>query len=308
MTEHKYKSYIVQTENRHWVRQWHFTSKTLWGALGISVILVGTLLFFSAEFLTQRLYQSKIRDIRQEYSSLSITLTELQNRLGEMNNDIDRIEEKDKAVRTYANLPDIDKDIRRLGIGGMRLDRSNRNIETRSAIKSKISSIEMDVDQLSRKVKLELASYETIYDHVQGNSNRMRHIPSLRPVLSGYLNSGFGYRRDPMDFTRRFHYGQDITVSRGAPVIAPADGVVKQARYRGGNGKYIKIDHGNGYSTLYLHLSKIQVKKGQSVERGDIIGKTGNTGRSTAPHLHYEVHYYGTPQNPLDYFFSGVVN
>jgi len=308
VTEHKYKSYIVQTENRHWVRQWHFTSKTLWGALGISVILVGTLLFFSAEFLTQRLYQSKIRDIRQEYSSLSITLTELQNRLGEMNNDIDRIEEKDKAVRTYANLPDIDKDIRRLGIGGMRLDRSNRNIETRSAIKSKISSIEMDVDQLSRKVKLELASYETIYDHVQGNSNRMRHIPSLRPVLSGYLNSGFGYRRDPMDFTRRFHYGQDITVSRGAPVIAPADGVVKQARYRGGNGKYIKIDHGNGYSTLYLHLSKIQVKKGQSVERGDIIGKTGNTGRSTAPHLHYEVHYYGTPQNPLDYFFSGVVN
>ncbi len=308
MTEHKYKSYIVQTENRHRVRQWHFTSKTLWGALGISVILVGTLLFFSAEFLTQRLYQAKIRDIREEYSSLSITLAELQNRLGDMSNDIDRIEEKDKAVRTYADLPDIDKDIRQLGIGGMRLDRSNRNIETQSAIKSKISSIEMDVDQLSRKVKLELASYETIYGHVQGNSSRMRHIPSLRPVLSGYLNSGFGYRRDPMDFTRRFHYGQDITVPRGAPVVAPADGIVKQARYRGGNGKYIKIDHGNGYSTLYLHLSKIQVKKGQSVKRGDIIGKTGNTGRSTAPHLHYEVHYYGTPQNPLDYFFSGVVN
>lgn len=280
----------------------------LWGVIGISIILTGALLFFSAEVLTQILYQEKIKDIKKEYSALSNTLIGLQDRLGEMNLDIEVIEERDKAVRTYANLPEIDQDIRKVGIGGIRLERSSDPIANNMELKAKLSELEMDIDHLSRKIKLERASYESIYDFVKENSDRMKHIPSIRPITSGYLNSGFGYRRDPIDFTRRFHYGLDITVPIGMNVIAPADGVVKDARYRGGNGKYIKIDHGYGYSTLYLHLSKILIKKGTVVKRGDVIGKSGNTGRTNGPHLHYEVHYYGIPQDPLDYFFSGLVN
>lgn len=308
MSRRKYKSYIIQTEKPNTVRQWHFSSKTLWGIMGIAVVLVCAVLFFSAEVLTQILYQEKLQSIKEEYSSISHTLHELQGRLGEMNSDMENIEEKDKAVRTYANLPEIDQDIRQVGIGGIRLDRSPADIYENEEFKSKISELEMDIDHLSRKIKLELASYETVYDFVKENSDRMKHVPSLRPITSGYLNSGFGYRRDPLDHTRRFHYGLDITVPTGVKVIAPADGVVKEARYRGGNGKYIKIDHGYGYTTLYLHLSKLLVKKGAKVKRGDVIAKSGNTGRTNGPHLHYEVHYYGTPQNPLDYFFSGVVN
>ena len=94
----------------------------------------------------------------------------------------------------------------------------------------------------------------------------------------------------------------------GAPIFSPADGVVKRAYYIGGFGNHIKLKHSSGYSTTYAHLSKIFVRHGQKIKRGTIIGETGNTGRSTAPHLHYEVHYRGTPKNPLDYFFTQAGN
>jgi len=166
----------------------------------------------------------------------------------------------------------------------------------------------LDIDALTRKVKLELSSYEDIYDKVQENSVRIKSIPTIRPINGGYLNAGFGYRIDPFDRVNRFHYGQDITVNTGTPIYAPADGVVKIARYMGGFGKSLKIDHGFGYTTFYAHLSKFNIERGKQIKRGDIIGYVGNTGRSTGSHLHYEVHYYGKPQNPLDYFFSGYMN
>ena len=103
---------------------------------------------------------------------------------------------------------------------------------------------------------------------------------------------------------RRFHQGQDFSVPTGTPIFAPADGVVKRAYYIGGFGNHIKLHHASGYSTTFAHLSKIFVRHGQKVKRGDVIGETGNTGRSTAPHLHYEVHYKGTPKNPADFFFT----
>ena len=155
-------------------------------------------------------------------------------------------------------------------------------------------------------MNLELSSYASIYDKVRDDIQRITHIPSIRPLNGGYMNSSFGYRNDPIDGVMRFHQGQDITVSTGTPIYAPADGTVKRAYYVGGFGNHIKLDHGFGYTTILAHMSKLYVKYGQKVNRGDIIGLSGNTGRSTAPHLHYEIHYYGTPQNPLDYFFTSA--
>lgn len=308
MPRHKEINYIFQAENDRRVRQWHFTRGRLLAGFGVAIVIVGATLFFSTELLTQIIYQNKLKEIKQDYSSISSTLVTLQTRLDQLNSQMDMIVEKDKAVRTYANLPQIDKDIRELGIGGVRLEKNTEFGELMPEVKNRISELELDVDRLTRNVKLELSSYESIYDKVKADTKRMRFIPSIRPVLGGYINSGFGYRRDPFDGKRRFHYGQDITVPTGSPIFAPADGVIQEARYhRGGFGKYIKINHGDGYTTIFAHLSKIEVKKGQRVKRGDLIGRSGNTGRSTAPHLHYEVHYYNTPQNPMDYFFAGYL-
>ncbi len=307
MLQKKHK-FIFQAESDRRVRQWHFSLERLLVRIGVLAVIASAAFYFSADWLTGILYNTKLTEMQHNYSNLSSTVINLQNRVETLNSQISLIEEKDKAVRTYADLPQIDESVRELGIGGVLVNKNTKIDNLLPNFASTITSLELDIDALTRKVKLELSSYEDIYDKVQENSDRLKSIPTIRPVNGGYLNAGFGYRTDPFDRVNRFHYGQDITVNIGAPIHAPADGVVKIARYMGGFGKSVKINHGFGYTTFYAHLSKFNVKSGKRIKRGDIIGYSGNTGRSTGPHLHYEVHYYGKPQNPLDYFFSGYMN
>ena len=298
------KQYIIISQDDHGVRQHNLSRRRLFTFASMAVIILAAIFFFSADSLTNIFYKSNLAKIKQNYAMLSTTLEELQDDVAVMSGNMKSIEEKDKAIRTYADMPQIDKDIRKLGIGGVRLA---ENTSVDDVLTNRIKSLEMDVQTLSRKVKLELSSYSDIYNKVTEDVKMIHAIPSIRPIAGGYLNSNFGYRKDPLNDKVRFHYGQDITINSGEVVLAPADGTVKEARYRGGYGNVVKIDHGYGYSTLFGHLSTFNVKKGQKVKRGNIIGKSGNSGRSTAPHLHYEVHHYGTPQNPLDYFFSGYL-
>ena len=304
----KNHKFIFQAESDRRVRQWHFSLERLLVRIGVLTVIVCAALYFSADWLTSVLYNTKLTEMQRNYSNLSSTVVKLHNRVETLNSQMLIIEEKDKAVRTYADLPEIDESVRKLGIGGVVVNENTKIDNLLPGFTSTITSLEMDIDALTRKVKLELYSYEDIYDKVQDNSDRIKSIPTIRPVNGGYLNAGFGYRIDPFDRVNRFHYGQDITVKTGTPIYAPADGVVKVARYMGGFGKSLKIDHGFGYTTFYAHLSKFNIERGKQIKRGDIIGYVGNTGRSTGSHLHYEVHYYGKPQNPLDYFFSGYMN
>lgn len=299
--------YILQTENDRRVKQYHFTRRNVFSTLALGIVLAGATLFYSAEFFTNVIYKTKLTDIHKKYQSITTNIMDLQSKVDRLNNQIASIEEKDKAVRMYADLPEIDQDIRQVGVGGVKLEHQANIANIVPDAGKRLAALEMDVDELTRKVKLELASYDNIYDKMQENSDRLDYMPTVRPVMGGYLTSGFGYRKDPFDHSRRFHYGQDITVPTNSPLHATADGVVIDARYRGGFGKVVKINHGYGYTTLYAHMNKIAVNRGQKIKRGDLLGYTGNTGRSTAPHLHYEVHYYGTAQDPLDYFFSGYL-
>jgi murein DD-endopeptidase MepM/ murein hydrolase activator NlpD len=269
-----------------------------------TVIVLGAFLFTTADLLSDYLYQKRLIEFKSNYSNVAQNLEILRDRLEQIDVQMNKIEEKDKAIRTYAGMPEIDQDIRKLGIGGRALDSKSFSDNLAPAVNKELSILELDVERLSREINLELTSYESIYEKVQEDISRISKIPSIRPVEGGYLNSSYGYRNDPIDNIRRFHQGQDITVPTGTPIYAPADGIIKRAYYVGGFGNHIKINHGSGYSTIFAHLSKFKVKYGQKVKRGDLIGFTGNTGRSTAPHLHYEIHYYGAPQNPLDYFFT----
>jgi murein DD-endopeptidase MepM/ murein hydrolase activator NlpD len=131
-------------------------------------------------------------------------------------------------------------------------------------------------------------------------------MPTLRPVDTGYMSSFFGMRRDPFTKKRTRHYGLDFSAPRGTSVKATAGGKVVYAGYYYTYGRYIVIDHGQGYETAYGHLHKINVKKGQRIAKGDLIGQVGSSGRSTAPHLHYEVRVNGHAVNPIDYVFDEV--
>ncbi len=302
--DHRYAFISYDDENG---TQWDFSKRQLLIVVFLCVSIVGTGLFFATDYLTKILYQTKLKSLKRDYSQLSLTLSKLHQQMDLLSTHVVNIEEKDRALRTYANMPQIDKDVRKLGIGGMEIVKPVKVENQLSDPASKLIDLEMNVDNLTRKVKLELASYSNIYNKVIKESDRLQSIPSIRPVNGGYINSGFGYRNDPFTSKPRFHYGQDITVSSGTNIYAPSDGVVKYAARQGGFGKVIKLDHGYGYRTIFAHLSKFYVKWGQKVKRGDLIGKTGNTGRSAGPHLHYEVNRNGFPQNPLYYFFSGYI-
>jgi len=302
------RKYILHSESDKLVNQWHFSNAKILALVCVSLIILGSFLLIGADYVSKVLYDKRLKEFKANYSSVVSNIDKIQSRLKELDQQILDIEEKDKAVRTYAGMPEVDKDIRKLGIGGVTLKKPNVLDNLAPAVSKEISQLHLDIEKLSRQVNFELVSYEKIYDRVKGDIDRIRHIPSIRPVSGGFLNSSFGYRQDPIDDIRRFHQGQDITVPTGTPIFAPADGVVKRAYYIGGFGNHIKLKHSSGYSTTYAHLSKIFVRHGQKIKRGDIIGETGNTGRSTAPHLHYEVHYRGTPKNPLDYFFTQAGN
>ena len=304
--KNKYHNYIIVSEKDSGASHFHFSQQKLLIFSGLAILIISVTLFFSAEIITGILYKSKINELKSNYEYLTDTLVDLQTQLEDVSSEVEVIEKKDNAIRTYTGLPQIDNEIRELGIGGTELKKISFN-EISNDLTTKVSDIELNIDALSRKVKLELSSYNTLADKVVKYSENLKIIPSIRPVKEGYLGSGYGYRDDPFTDKVRFHYGQDFAVNTGTKVYSPADGKVKYASNQGGYGKVVKIDHGNGFRTIYAHLSKIKVKHGSSVKRGDLIALSGNSGRSAGPHLHYEVHQYGAPHNPLDYFFSGYL-
>lgn len=162
------------------------------------------------------------------------------------------------------------------------------------------------LDVLDRQIYTESKSFDQLKDLALSSRDRLNHIPAIQPISDKYLKqmaSGYGYRSDPVYGTKKFHDGLDYSSDIGTPVYATGDGVVQKAGWDGAYGNAIEIDHGYNYLTRYAHLSKIDVRPGQNVKRGDLIGKVGNTGKSTGPHLHYEVRLNGAPQNPVNYYF-----
>ena len=255
--------YIIHKETEKGVRQVHFSRLQLLALISTAIVLLGATLFFSADSLSKFLYQTRLTEFKQNYASVSENLETLKTRLDYLDSQILALEEKDEAVRIYAGMPGIDQDIRQLGIGGIMSEKSLFMDNLAPAVNKELVALEFDIEKLSRKVNLELISYENIYDQVKTDVDRIRAIPSIRPVRSGYLNSSYGYRTDPFDHVQRLHQGQDITVRSGTPVYAPADGKIKRAYYVGGFGNHIKIDHGYGYATIFAHMSKLSVRTGQ---------------------------------------------
>jgi murein DD-endopeptidase MepM/ murein hydrolase activator NlpD len=163
------------------------------------------------------------------------------------------------------------------------------------------------IDKLLREVKLQQTSYEEVYKRYTYNKKYFAHLPAIKPMSGYYSINGFGMRVHPVLRVYRMHEGVDIINDVGTNVYATGDGYVRYAgRTQGGYGAVIEISHGFGYSTLYAHLSRLYVRPGQTVKRGELVAKSGRSGLVSGPHLHYEVRYKGRQQNPVDYFFDDV--
>lgn len=165
------------------------------------------------------------------------------------------------------------------------------------------------LDLLDQMLYSQSKSYDFLTGELLNASDRISHIPSIQPISEKHLRamaSGYGTRRDPIYGTTRFHEGMDFSSPTGTPVYATGDGVVSYADWRSTYGNLVEVNHGYNYTTRYAHLSEILVKPGQAVKRGDLLGKVGSTGKSTGPHLHYEVRFRGEAQNPVNYYFHDL--
>ena len=162
------------------------------------------------------------------------------------------------------------------------------------------------VAELEKQLYIQSKSYDEIVLLAKNKETMLANLPAIQPVLNKDLKrmaSGYGWRIDPVYHTRRFHAGMDFTAPVGTEIYSTGNGSVISAGWQQGYGNCVQINHGYGYLTLYGHMNAIKVRTGQSLKRGDVIGLVGSTGKSTGPHLHYEVHYKGEVMNPQNYYF-----
>ena len=166
------------------------------------------------------------------------------------------------------------------------------------------------LNNLNARISYQYASYSDIEKLIKNQGEKLASIPAIQPVSNRDLDriaSGFGMRIDPVYGTPKLHKGLDFTASQGTPIYATGNGVVRESGFtEGGYGNHVVINHGYGYETLYGHMVRVKVRNGQRVKRGELIGWVGNTGKSTGPHCHYEVHVNGVEVDPVYFFYNDL--
>jgi len=213
---------------------------------------------------------------------------------------LDQFEEK---IRVIANLAPGQTDGNLFGVGGAAPEDLEPQLELTQRHEGLIREMHQQVDELASASQRQENSFGNLLDKLEGQRNLLASTPAIRPT-GGWMTSRFGYRVSPFTGRKEFHKGVDIANRKGTAILATANGIVSFAGKKGPMGSVVVIDHGHGMITRYAHLSEALKKQGDTVKRGDIIAQMGNSGRSTGPHLHYEVHLNGVPVNPVTYILN----
>ena len=271
-----------------------------------------TLLFAGVAFVAilvfDRYFESpKVRSQKRQIEFLESQLSTMEGQVTEMSDALGELVERDEVI--YRNIFGAEPSpphLRNPGIGGTDRYRDLRGLEQ----SEQVIALRQDMAELERRI---LAQGESVGELVQLAENQeelLQSIPAIQPVRNSDLKrmaSGYGYRIHPIYKVRKMHWGMDFSAPTGTEIFATGNGKVVEVKKKyNGYGHHIKIQHGFGYETLYAHMSKILVRKGQRVERGEVIGLVGSTGTSVAPHLHYEVFKEGKRVNPAHYYFNDL--
>lgn len=249
----------------------------------------------------------KEKELKRELANLNLQYELLNKKMEQAEVVLEQIADRDNNLyRVYFEANPIPDEQRKAGFGGI-----NRYKDLEGFDNSKlIISTSKRLDILTKQIVVQSRSLDEIAKMAEEKEELLAAIPAIQPVKNEDLTrvaSGFGYRTDPFTKARKFHWGMDFTARRGTPVYASGDGVVSRAdNTASGYGKHIRIDHGYGYESLYAHLFDYNVRKGQRVKRGDLIGFVGSTGRSEAPHLHYEIFKDNERINPINFYYGNL--
>ncbi|WP_411767797.1 M23 family metallopeptidase [Winogradskyella sp. A3E31] len=271
-------------------------------------LLAAALFAFFFVIIASNFFESpKERQLVRENENLKFQYELLDKRMEDALAALENVEERDNAIyRLYFEANPIPEEQRRAGFGGV-----NRYKKYEGYDNSKlIAETNKKLDIIEKAIVVQSKSLDEIKILAEDKEQFLEAIPAIQPVNNENLTrmaSGYGYRTDPFTKVRKFHYGMDFTAPRGTPIYATGDGIVKRADNSStGYGKHIRIDHGYGYVSLYAHLYKYNVRVNQRVKRGDLIGFVGSTGRSEAPHLHYEIFKDEERINPINFYYGNL--
>ncbi len=273
-----------------------FLASALFGSLGLILLLN-----------TRFVNTPKELSLEREMKNYELQFELLDKKMHQIEQVLTNIEDRDNNIyRLYFEANPIPEEQRRAGFGGVNRYKSLEGYNNSEMI---ISSTRR-LDIIQKQLVIQSKSLDEITKLAEEKEKLLAAIPAIQPIKNDDLTrmaSGFGWRSDPFTKARKMHWGMDFTSPRGTPIYASGDGEISRAdNSASGFGKHIRIDHGYGYLTIYAHLSQYNVKKGQKVKRGDLIGFVGSTGRSQAPHLHYEVWKDDIRIDPINFYYGSL--
>ncbi len=293
-TTHRFEKLVVSWRVRL-LRIIGFISSTLLTA-GIMVAIT----FYLLDSPKEKQMRNELLHLHEQYVLLNKQVGSLSQMLGELE---DRDNQIYRTIFESAPLPDS------IRYGKKYLEQHTRRFAYLST-EDLMKQVENDLAQLLHRIDIQKQSHDTLLKLVQSKEKMLASIPAIQPVSNKNLKrmtSGFGYRIDPIYKTVKLHSGLDFSAPVGTPIYATADGTVRTATFdAGGYGRHVIIHHGYGYQTLYAHMVRIKVTPGEKVKRGQVIGWVGTSGKSTAPHCHYEVIRNNQKVDPVHYFFNDL--
>lgn len=302
--------YYYDTETCKYERVKVKTSDVILNGLGILSLTVA----MAAGLLTVYLYSNYFESpkeliLKNEVTELEFYYQKLSKDVAHLSGILDNIEHRDDNIyRVVLGAEPIEKSVRHAGVGGSERygDIKEKDMEHEDVV----LALHEKVDLLRRKLYIESKSQDEVVTLAEKKEKLYAAIPAIQPISNKQLlalSSGYGWRTHPIYKVKKMHPGIDFAASIGTPIYATADGTVDQVSVKfSGYGKMVEINHGFGYRTRYAHMHGFAVRSGQSVKRGDLIGYVGNTGMSTAPHLHYEVFINGEHVDPVHYFYNDL--
>jgi murein DD-endopeptidase MepM/ murein hydrolase activator NlpD len=282
--------------------------KAIYAFLLVSAVILGSVILTSLIFIFDTSIETpRERELDRELTYMKFQYDLLSKKMTQAEAVLANIEERDNNIyRLYFEANPIPEEQRKAGFGGVNRYEALYDYENSDLIIETTKRLEI----LQKQLVIQSKSLDEIAKLAEDKEDFLASIPAIQPVNNEDLTrmaSGYGWRNDPFTKARKMHWGMDFTAPRGTPVYASGDGVVVRAdNSSSGFGKHIRIDHGYGYVSLYAHLSRYNVRKGKKVKRGDLIGFVGSTGRSQAPHLHYEIRKNGEKINPINFYYGNL--
>ena len=285
------------------IRHLKIHKKSLKVALYLLAFALLSTTFFFCDYIQVRKRSFELNRLQQEAQAQKSQIHFFSARIEDLEKQLSKLKEFDKKIRIIANLERGQEAVGFMGMGGPSPSDIREKLKTEKDDRALVQQMRSDVQRLQSEALSREESLSELERLLETKKDIMAHTPSIWPAL-GWVTSDFGFRTNPFTGLTQMHEAIDISNRTGTPVFAPANGIVSDTGDDHANGKIVVISHGFGMTTRFAHLSRILVKVGQRVRRGEKIAEIGMTGQTTGPHLHYEVRLNGIPANPMRYIMN----